>query len=115
MRFCSDHEQIKISLQTTELEDRIDLTFKDSGKGILLNLANQVTQCFYQVERDPEDLAHLGIGLTTANRIALRHNGDLGLEPEADNAEYGWLQLSLALNTPSDETQDWAFRTLTML
>ncbi len=88
VRFCSDHEQIKISIQTTELEDRIDLTFKDSGKGI---------------------------GLTTANRIALRHNGDLGLEPEADNAEYRWLQLSLALNTPSDETQDWAFRTLTML
>ncbi|NOX27727.1 MAG: HAMP domain-containing histidine kinase [Gammaproteobacteria bacterium] len=96
VRFCSDHEQVKISIQITAHEDRIDLTFKDSGKGILLKLANQVTQCFYQVERDPEDLVHLDIGLTTANRIALRHNGGLSLEPETDNAEYGWPRLSSA-------------------
>ena len=106
MRFCSDQEQVKIAIQTTEHEDRVDLTFKDNGQGILIKLAHQVTQCFYQIERDPEDSVHLGVGLTTANRIALRHNGDLNLEPEADNTEYGWPRLSLALDIPIGEIQD---------
>lgn len=105
VRFCEEQQQVKISIQVDKNENSVDLTFKDSGKGILMKLANQVTQCFYQVERDPEDATHLGVGLTIANRIALRHNGNLDLTPNTDNAEYGWPRLSLALTIPADAIQ----------
>lgn len=101
VRFCSDY--VKINIQIIEQENSIGLTFKDSGKGILMKLANQISQCFYQVERDPEDAEHLGIGLTIANRIALRHNGGLCLEPKADNDEYGWPRLNIALGIPAKQ------------
>lgn len=105
VRFCEDQQQVKISIQVAEHENSVDLIFRDSGKGILMKLANQVTQCFYQVERDPEDATHLGIGLTIANRIALRHNGSLDLAPNIDSPEYGWPRLRLALTIPADTIQ----------
>ncbi|MBL1432141.1 MAG: hypothetical protein COC09_08705 [Gammaproteobacteria bacterium] len=97
--FCSDDSPAKISINIAEHNGHVQLDILDNGPGIPKKLAERVFQCFYQIDPDPEDADHVGIGLTLARRIAHRHNGNLTMEAKKEGADTDqvWPRLSLPL------------------
>jgi signal transduction histidine kinase len=73
---CKYSEDHKVSIQLKSLEHRIQITFKDNGRGIEQQEIPNITELFYRSRNNPSIDGH-GIGLSLVEKITSIHKGEL--------------------------------------
>jgi len=73
----SDNDTITISAHI--VDDSVNITIKDEGVGIDINIINDVTTPFFTTKND-----HVGTGLSIAEKIVKAHNGSLSISSDED-------------------------------
>ena len=70
----------KVSITAVEQGDQWLFEIKDNGIGIAKEYHDEVLRLFRRL--DPENYSGIGSGLTIANKIVQRHNGEILIESE---------------------------------
>jgi signal transduction histidine kinase len=65
-----------LNIQLKSLEHRIQITFKDNGRGIEQQEIPNITELFYRSRNNPSIDGH-GIGLSLVEKITSIHKGEL--------------------------------------
>ena len=78
-KFTGKHKTARIEFGVTTMEGHSVYFVKDDGAGFDMQFAGKLFMPFNRYHTESE-FGGLGIGLATANRIILRHNGRLWAE-----------------------------------
>jgi two-component system OmpR family sensor kinase len=78
----------EVEVRASQSNDRIELSFADSGPGIPAEDVERIFERFYQVDkaRTGEPSKGVGLGLTIAREIILRHHGTIKASNRINNS-----------------------------
>ena len=94
IKFSPPGENIWIKAE--EVEEQIQFSVTDHGRGVPKEMQESVFDRFKQVETaDAKKLGGTGLGLAICKAIVERHGGTIGLESEAGKGSRFWFRLPL--------------------
>jgi light-regulated signal transduction histidine kinase (bacteriophytochrome) len=92
-KFTAKHKTARIEFGATKMEGHTVYFVKDDGAGFDMQFAGKLFMPFNRFHTESE-FTGLGIGLATANRIILRHNGRLWAESASEKGATFYFTLS---------------------
>lgn len=88
-------ESFNIDISCTVYENKVQVTFKDSGIGLTSEQQSQIFSRFYRAEGTGKTPG-LGLGLYLAKEIVTRHGGIIGVKSEFGRGSEFYFTLSLS-------------------
>ncbi|MCJ0741797.1 hybrid sensor histidine kinase/response regulator [Pedobacter montanisoli] len=90
----ADRAQLKVDV----IDDKLFVSVKDFGLGMLPEQQKQVFEKFYRIEETSHRFQGLGIGLYISAEIIRRHDGEIGVRSEYGNGSEFYF--SIPINQP---------------